>query len=338
MEMSMGTETAIAWTDHTFNPWIGCSKVHTGCTNCYAESYAKRYGKAEWGANGTRVLTSDANWKKPLKWNREAEAAGVRAKVFCASLADVFEDWQGPILNSDGREMRRRDCGSIVAGSDGCPKRDCDCDESWILTLADVRARLFALWDATPWLDWQVLTKRPENVRKMWCSHVNTDGRPPSMLPRSNVWLGTSVSSQVTADSGSIVKLIELRDLTPVLFVSAEPLIGSVDFTRIATGSWAYGKMDVLSGYLCGAEPDDADIECDGHIRGELGIDWLIVGGESGHGRRDCGVEAINSVARQCVAADVPVFVKQDCVANAGERGRIPDDVWALKQFPLIED
>ena len=71
----MGTETAIAWTDHTFNPWIGCSKVHTGCTHCYAESFAKRYGKAEWGAGGTRVMTSDANWRKPLKWNRDAKAA-----------------------------------------------------------------------------------------------------------------------------------------------------------------------------------------------------------------------------------------------------------------------
>jgi protein gp37 len=88
----MGENSKIAWTDHTFNPWVGCEKVSAGCAHCYAEALMDtQYGKVEWGPNGTRIRTAAANWKKPLKWNREAAALGVRRKVFCASLADVFE-------------------------------------------------------------------------------------------------------------------------------------------------------------------------------------------------------------------------------------------------------
>ena len=101
----MATDTAIGWTDHTFNPWIGCAHVHAGCTNCYAEQFAKRTGKAKWGVNGTRIVTSQANWRTPLKWNREAQAAGRRARVFCASLADVFEDWPGVVMTGGAAQM-----------------------------------------------------------------------------------------------------------------------------------------------------------------------------------------------------------------------------------------
>lgn len=118
----------IEWTDHTFNPWIGCQKVSAGCANCYAESFANRFGLAEWGAAGTRVRTSAVNWRQPLSWNRKAQAKGVRAKVFCASLADVFED----------REE-----------------------------VAPWRADLFDLIAQTKSLDWLLLTKRPENVNCM---------------------------------------------------------------------------------------------------------------------------------------------------------------------------
>jgi protein gp37 len=120
----------IEWTDHTFNPWIGCAKVHAGCLNCYAErDQDKRRHRAKWGVHGTRSLTSPGNWKLPHKWNREAAAAGRPARVFCASLADVFED--------------RPD-------------------------LVDWRRDLFHLVDETPNLIWLMLTKRPENVPAMW--------------------------------------------------------------------------------------------------------------------------------------------------------------------------
>ena len=116
----------IEWTHHTFNAWEGCEKVSAGCTNCYAEARDKQYhGGAHWGPNGTRKMMSEAYWKKPLKWNRDAAKAGERRRVFCASLADVFEDRP---------------------------------------ELLEPRRRLFDLINDTPNLDWLLLTKRPENV------------------------------------------------------------------------------------------------------------------------------------------------------------------------------
>jgi protein gp37 len=121
--------TKIEWADYTFNPWIGCAKVSPGCTNCYAERQMdERLRRVRWGTTGTRVRTSPANWAKPLQWERQAAAAGERRRVFCASLADVFED------------MER---------------------------LASWRIDLWHLIDITPHLDWMLLTKRPENIGGM---------------------------------------------------------------------------------------------------------------------------------------------------------------------------
>lgn len=121
----MGENSKIEWTHHTFNPWIGCQKVSPACDRCYAEALATRYGWVTWG--GDRKRTAPANWKKPSKWNLEAQAAGERRYVFCASLADVFDN---------------------------------EIDPQW-------RADLFAVIRATPNLTWLLLTKRIGNVRKM---------------------------------------------------------------------------------------------------------------------------------------------------------------------------
>lgn len=128
----MAEETKIEWCDATHNHWIGCSKVSPACDNCYAEALMDtRYGRVQWGAPGkgagTRVLTSAANRRKPLAWNRKAEAAGTRPFVFCASLADVFDN---------------------------------EVDPAW-------RADLFALIEDTPQLVWLLLTKRIGNVPRM---------------------------------------------------------------------------------------------------------------------------------------------------------------------------
>lgn len=88
----MGQDSKIEWTDHTFNPWTGCTKVSPACAHCYAEAWAKRTGIVQWGDSAPRRRTSEANWRQPLIWDREAAKAGVRRRVFCASLADVFED------------------------------------------------------------------------------------------------------------------------------------------------------------------------------------------------------------------------------------------------------
>ena len=124
----MGESTAISWTDHTFNPWWGCERVSPGCQNCYAEAFAKRTGNAVWGKNADRRRFGDKHWSEPLKWNRQADAEGRQHRVFCASMADVFED----------RDDHKPD-----------------------------RERLFDLIEATPHLTWQLLTKRPQNVTRL---------------------------------------------------------------------------------------------------------------------------------------------------------------------------
>lgn len=124
----MAANSKIEWTDHTFNPWMGCTKVSPACDNCYAENLMDtRYGKVRWGAGEPRQRTSTGNWRLPRRWNREAEASGTRPFVFCASLADVFDN---------------------------------EVPEDW-------RRDLFKLIEETPHLIWLLLTKRIGNVMKM---------------------------------------------------------------------------------------------------------------------------------------------------------------------------
>jgi protein gp37 len=124
----MGETTKIEWADHTFNPWIGCTKVSPACDHCYAaELMDVRYGRAKWGAGEDRVRTAASNWQQPRKWNRIAEREGTRPFVFCASLADVFDN---------------------------------EVDELW-------RYDLFKLIEETPQLVWLLLTKRIGNVKRM---------------------------------------------------------------------------------------------------------------------------------------------------------------------------
>lgn len=122
----MGANSKIEWTSHTFNPWIGCTRVSRGCVNCYAEDMmADRYGRVQWGPKGARSRTSEGYRRQPYSWNRAAMKAGRRASVFCASLSDVMDDH--PSILPEWRA------------------------ELW-LTIADTQS-----------LDWLLLTKRPEN-------------------------------------------------------------------------------------------------------------------------------------------------------------------------------
>ena len=94
----MAENTKIEWADHTFNPWMGCTKLGPGCDNCYAEALMDtRYGRVEWGAGKPRVRTSPSNWAKPRKWNRDTPGAF----VFCSSLADVFDNEVDPAWRAD---------------------------------------------------------------------------------------------------------------------------------------------------------------------------------------------------------------------------------------------
>lgn len=172
----MGANSKIEWTDHTFNPWIGCTKVSPGCTHCYAETEAKYRGWAIWGKGKTRMRTSPSTWKNPIQWNRQAQQERQRKRVFCASLADVF---------------------------------DAEIDPEW-------RSDLWEVVRNTPFLDWLLLTKRPEKITKMLPADWG-DGWP-------NVCLMTSVEDQLRSNR------VEILTSTPARFraLSVEPLLGPV--------------------------------------------------------------------------------------------------------------
>ena len=122
----MGDKTKIEWCDHTFNPWIGCQRVSPGCDHCYAERIAMRMGVG-WGPLAGRRPASEAVWQMPYRWARKAQETATRPKVFCASMADVFDN---------------------------------KADHEW-------RMRLWQVIRDTPELDWLILTKRPENMADM---------------------------------------------------------------------------------------------------------------------------------------------------------------------------
>lgn len=267
----MGSSTHIAWCDRTFNPWKGCVKVHAGCKFCYAEHEADiRYSQAEWGSFGTRVKTNASYWKQPYKWAREAVAAqrfnAMKANpapyrselVFCASWADVFEDWDGVIRDHAGHILT--------------PSYEPAGWQDRFATMDDMRSDLFTMIDLTPHLTWLLLTKRPENIRRMWPGGY-----------RHNVWLGTSVSDQETADEW-MPRLRRCYGLCPMLFLSAEPMLGPIDF-RFA--------------------PSLEDGSIDSHFK------WVIFGGESGWNARPCHEEWLRSGIQQCRVAGIPPFLKQ---------------------------
>jgi len=263
----MAEHSAIEWTDHTFNPWIGCTRVSPGCVHCYAESFSKRFNKAEWGPTAARVKTSAAYWKQPLKWNKETwrecldcgkrgkvaeglpfyacscdplkrNTVPTRQRVFCASMADVFED--NP-------------------------------------QVANWRGELMQLIEATPNLDWLLLTKRPERIFSLGTDAVGEifdlwlDRNP-------NVWLGTTVESQEYFEPRVSALL---QNGAAVNFLSVEPMIGQVSLPHNGPVPWA------------------------------LGLDWVICGGESGAGCRPMDVEWARELLHDCRMGGVKFFMKQ---------------------------
>lgn len=233
----MARESRIEWTDATFNPWIGCTKVAPECDHCYAESRARRVGEAHLWNDGQRRRTTPAYWRAPLKWARELPAElGRRPRVFCASLADVFDN--------------------VVPSA-------------W-------RADLFRLIRATPELDWLLLTKRIGNARRMIedalvDGHLLT-GREP-FWPWPNVWLGITAGTQAALER-DVPKL--LATPAAVRFLSAEPLLEPLALGRVPRG-----------------------------------LDWVIVGGESGPGARPMHPNWARALRGQCAARRIPFLFKQ---------------------------
>lgn len=240
----MSENSNIEWTNHTFNPWEGCQKVGPGCDHCYAETRNARFGGGtaiNWGPGAPRRRTSASNWNKPLLWNKQAEAFmaqnGRRQRVFCASLADVFDNAVDPAWRDD----------------------------------------LFTLIEATPNLDWLLLTKRIGNVGNMLPVPFDFD------LLFPNVWLGATIVNQEEADR-DIPKLLAVP--ARVRFLSMEPLLGPVDLYPFLEPSMRHG-VDMP------------------------GLDWVIDGGESGPGARPKHPDWSRSLRDQCAAAGVPYLHKQ---------------------------
>ncbi len=302
----MGSISKIEWTDATWNPITGCSRVSEGCRHCYAERFAHRFSGPGQRYEGLTVLANGhPQWTGKIQFNEKALLAPLRwqkpRRIFVNSMSDLFHE-------------------SVT-------------DEQ--------RDRIFAVMALCPQHIFQVLTKRPERMLRYLSTgpHASVNLREPFIgraaleihvqrgagpllkwagLPLPNVWLGVSVENQPAADE-RIPLLLE----TPAAarFISAEPLLGPLDL-REYTGYGKYagnipGECVNIDGETwhredekcrtCGwGFPDDPDFP-----RRVPGLDWVICGGESGPRARPMHPAWARSLRDQCVAADVPFFFKQ---------------------------
>jgi protein gp37 len=321
----MAENSKIEWTDHTFNGWIGCTRVSPGCKNCYAAEstptrVARSNGRELWGKGQPRQRTSAANWKNPIRWNKapsmccpdcglenECGCGFVhRPRVFCASLSDWLDD-EVPI--------------------------------EWL-------ADLIKLIHDTPNLDWQLLTKRPENWRERcfealhrweeirfhnsptmdsqtefsgWLSNWIGGHESPS-----NVWIGVTCEDQKRADE-RIPHLLKIP--AKVRFLSVEPMLEEVfikysgEFCRCNLG------IDNLGDRSC-SWIDLDKTKCCSWARYK-GLHWVICGGESGNKRRPFDCDWARSLRDQCKSAGVAFFMKQ-----VDKVQPIPEDLM-IREFPL---
>jgi protein gp37 len=267
----MGERTAIEWCDHTFNPWIGCTEVSAACDHCYARILAERYGWAKWGAGMPRHKTSLNTWMQPRTWNRKAQKAGVRRRVFCASLADVF---------------------------------DVEVPDAW-------RLDLMQLIHATPALDWLLLTKRPKVMAEffqrqpmpanVWAgttveSQKMADLRIPELL---------KVPARVRFLS--VEPLLERVNLHQYLlgFAGGNPADCACGHDHGFTRCPNYGRVSPTCHVpKCGCTGFRKQAGGDG-------LHWIIAGGESGSKARPPHPDWFRSLRDQCAAASVPFLFKQ---------------------------
>lgn len=319
----MSRKTKIEWTDTTWNPVRGCSRVSEGCRNCYAEKVAKRFSGTGQPYEG--LIASGGQWNgnitpahhllgEPLKWKSPR-------KIFVNSMSDLFHE-NVPF---------------------------------------EFIASVFAVMGVTTRHTYQILTKRPQRMREFfdWAlmrqdslgeweklepTDFNADSRifdhwPKDvkwrgydncgpLFPYTNVWLGVSVEDQKTANE----RIPWLMD-TPaaVRWISAEPLLGAIDLTRIVypplkpkTDLHPYVAYDTLRGHMIG--PDDIGLPK---------LDWVVVGGESGPGARPMHPDWVRSLRDQCVSAGTAYFFKQWGEHGPNwlndENGKIPGSEWMDK-------
>lgn len=299
----MSEKTKIEWADSTGNPWIGCTKISPGCAHCYAatmdhQRFSRTLGggtKAKpishWGKGAPRVR-SKGFWKDALRWEKQA--------------AMELNDWEGHAALHGGHAHYEKPVPPRIFPS-LCDWLDEEVPIEWL-------ADLLKLIYETPNLDWLLLTKRPENFIHLlgwalgcsmgsgflkdlafaeWLRDWIIGHKAPA-----NVWVGVSVENQEYADK-RIPELLKIP--ARVRFLSVEPMLGAVDFTRLLRGSPCS---------RCGN--DDKQVgRCFCGLQTESEINWVIFGGESGKGARACNVDWIRLGVKQCQAAGVAVFVKQ---------------------------
>lgn len=322
----MADKSKISWTDATFNPWTGCTKVSPGCDNCYAESWSKRSGLVQWGAGQPRRMTSDSNWGGPVRWNNRAfyqcEACGWRGE----SDHKPGEDGICGTKSCFGHKLvpaRRRVFSSSLADW-----LDNEVSAAW-------RIRFLHLVWQTPNLDWLLLTKRIGNFERLISEVIElvTSGSPevPPRVqadeealaawllawlngkPPANVWVGATIVNQAEVDR-DIDKLLNVPAL--VRFLSMEPLLGEADLS---------GHLPIENVSAAGWRPRTKFGEPDS------GIHWIIVGAESGAKARPIELEWIRGIAQQTLAAGVALHVKQLGQTIYAET----DDPWGKGNMPL---
>lgn len=300
-------KTLIEWCDYTWSPWFGCTKVSPGCINCYDEARDKRHlfgPETHWGKGAPRRLTKD--WRKPVKWNRDAKLE------WCEAVVDAVITPLGD--EPKPRRWRKRVFPSV------CDWLDDEVPIEWL-------ARFLQLIHDTPNLDWLLLSKRPENFHERllralahaegidyatadaWEGDVQTElgiwlneWLSDDATPPSNVWIGTSVEDQTRADE-RIPALLKIP--ARIRFLSVKPLLGPVVLNHIdaeGSGSAEWCQIDALTG-----RHTDMGRPCPCVPK----LDWVIIGGESGRGSRPCNVAWVRSIVKQCKYASVPCFVKQ---------------------------
>lgn len=323
----MADKTKIEWTDATWNPIRGCTRVSEGCRNCYAEGVARRFNGVGLAYEGLINITTGA-WNgnirfvephllDPLKWKEPR-------RIFVNSMSDLFHE----------------------------------------NVTDEMRDKIFAVMAMAPQHAFQILTKRPERMLKYFrsfkgkgaekrgfdtCAWVGENiknapmGFPADLalipLGLPNVWLGVSVENQKEAN-----KRIPLLMQTPaaVRFLSCEPLLGALDLTRIMREEEDEGWIfcdNVLQGFRAN--------KCGGHTDKRWAIDWVIAGGESGPKARPCDIQWIRHLVSQCESQHVPIFVKQLGSNPSGlsegwelhsRKGDVmeawPEDLFHKREFP----
>lgn len=295
-------DTEIEWTDVVWNPTTGCDRVSPGCDHCYALTLAKRLkamgspkyqtdGEPHTSGPGFGVAAHEDALALPLRWKKPR-------RIFVNSMSDLFHH-KVPV---------------------------------------EFIVRAFAIMAATPQHTYQILTKRPSRARAILidrcrCGSGHSPGihfrsamswaaakHNPDYLtgldagqvyfdagwPLPNVWIGTSVENQRLAD----VRIPHLLAVPAVVhWLSCEPLLGPIDlFGRVNSGCDATGPAITHNGY---SNPTDYGTGVEDDCDHQVGVDWVVCGGESGPKHRPMDLDWARSLRDQCAKADVPYLFKQ---------------------------